>query len=72
MAELLGRGQCIEAIQLIRSAAPDLSLHGAVDYIQAVTDGQPAPDHVRSRLPQPPAERVVRWALSGPNPEPAA
>ncbi len=72
VAEALGRGRRIEAIQLVRSAAPDLSLHGAVEYMQAVWEGSPLPDHVRSRLPQPAAERVVRWARSGPNPEPAA
>jgi hypothetical protein len=72
MAEALGRGRRIEAIQLARSAAPDLGLSGAVEYMQAVADGRPVPEHVRSRLPQPAAERVVRWARSGPNPEPAA
>jgi hypothetical protein len=72
VAEALGRGRRIEAIQVVRSAAPDLSLSGAVEYMQAVWEGSPVPDHVRAQLPQRPAERVVRLTLSGPNPEPSA
>ncbi|WP_326835143.1 YrhB domain-containing protein [Amycolatopsis rhabdoformis] len=69
-AELLDSGQRVEALRFVRSQAPDLGVQGAKEYVEAVVAGVPVPDHVRSRLPQPPARRTVRWALSAPNREP--
>ncbi|MEV0074675.1 YrhB domain-containing protein [Amycolatopsis sp. NPDC050768] len=70
IAELLNSGQRIEALRLVRAEASDLGAQGAKEYVEAVAAGVPVPDHVRSRLPQPPVRRTVRWALSAPNREP--
>ena len=70
IAGLLERGQRLDALRAMRTAAPDLGPRGAKEYVEAVMAEAPIPDHVRSRLPVPPPKFAARRALSGPNPEP--
>ncbi|MEU4312688.1 YrhB domain-containing protein [Nocardia sp. NPDC024068] len=70
VAELLERGQRLDALRVVRAAAPELGLHGTKEYIEAVAAGMPAPEHVCAYLPRPAAGLRSRRALSGPNPEP--
>ncbi|MBR7830111.1 hypothetical protein KDK95_27660 [Actinospica sp. MGRD01-02] len=72
VAQLLERGQRLDALRVLRAAAPDLGPKGAKEYVEAVAAGVPVSEHVRSRLPVPPVRFALRRALSGPNPEPGA
>lgn len=72
VAELLERGQRLDALRVLRATAPDLGPQGAKEYVEAVAAGVPSSEHVRSRLPVPPVRFALCWTLSGPNPEPFA
>lgn len=70
VADLLEHGHRLEAVRVMRAAAPDLGPGGAKEYVEAVAAGAPVPEHLHSRLPAPPVRFALRQALSGPNPEP--
>ncbi|GLY43303.1 hypothetical protein Amsp01_093260 [Amycolatopsis sp. NBRC 101858] len=70
VAELLDSGHRLDALRLVRAAAPDLGAQGAKEYVEAVAAGAPVPEGVRARLPRPPVGRRVWRRLSDSNPEP--
>jgi hypothetical protein len=70
IAGLIESGRRLDALRLVRASAPGLGAQAAKEYLDAVAAGLPVPEHLRSRLPRPPAGRAVRRRLSGPNPEP--
>ncbi|WP_280423311.1 YrhB domain-containing protein [Nocardia carnea] len=70
IAELLERDRRLDALRVVRAQAPDLTLRGAAEYVEAVAAGAPVPEHVRPLLQPPTGGFSSYWTLSGPNPEP--